>query len=161
MAYRYDQLNRLRQARGITGIGAANSWHGVNAPLADRYRSAYTYDANGNIRTALRHDDGGSLHDQLRYFYQHQPNAPGKLLRNRLLQLTDEADQPNALVNEPGGAQDIARLVTLPICSPPEVRAIRCSERGESCPDSTMLQRKPSGWGGPMIQPMRNHSNGH
>ncbi|OJX57979.1 MAG: hypothetical protein BGO89_06155 [Candidatus Kapaibacterium thiocyanatum] len=61
--YRYDLLNRLRadtvRTRGVS------SW---DAP-ANKFRSAYTYDGNGNILTLDRKDDAGSHLDQLRYRY--------------------------------------------------------------------------------------------
>jgi len=61
--YRYDLLNRLRadtvRTRGVS------SW---DSP-ASKFRSAYTYDGNGNILTLDRKDDAGSHLDQLRYRY--------------------------------------------------------------------------------------------
>ncbi|MCL4281850.1 MAG: hypothetical protein KJZ58_06270 [Flavobacteriales bacterium] len=34
-------------------------------PVADRYRSGYTYDANGNIQTVIRHDADGHPYDAI------------------------------------------------------------------------------------------------
>lgn len=87
--YRYDQLNRLKKAQGVEGLTvAANSWEGVTDAVADRYKSTYTYDANGNILTAERHDETGQQYDDFGYHYQ---TEGGDLLRNRLYELYDEA----------------------------------------------------------------------
>ena len=103
--YHYDQLNRLRAARAYTGLDVNNTWNGVADAVANRYRSMYEYDANGNITGAARFDGSGNWYDYLHYKYQ--KNGP-RLRRNRLYQLNDLADQANAYVNETGGAQDIA-----------------------------------------------------
>jgi len=102
--YHYDQLNRLRAARAYTGLDENNTWDGVADAVANRYRSAYEYDANGNITGAARFDGSGNWYDWFAYKYQ-KNNA--RLMRNRLYQLNDLADQANAYVNEAGGAQDI------------------------------------------------------
>src|SRR5690606_35609650 len=87
--YKYDQLNRLKQAQGVEGLtAAANSWEGVTDAVADRYKSAYTYDANGNILTAERHDETGQQYDDFAYQY-HDPG--GLLAQNRLYDLYDAA----------------------------------------------------------------------
>lgn len=104
--YKYDQLNRLRTSQGVTGITTTNSWEGVNDPAPDRYRSEYTYDANGNILTAQRYDEDEDKYDEFSYKYQKQLNT-GRLTRNRLYELFDEADSTNSWVNEAGGAVDI------------------------------------------------------
>jgi RHS repeat-associated protein len=84
--YRYDQLNRLKQAQGVEGLTSANTWDGVTDAVADRYKSQYTYDANGNIQSTKRWDDAGTQYDDLAYHYEQVNN---KLLRNRLYHLNE------------------------------------------------------------------------
>ncbi len=84
--YKYDQLNRLKQAQGVTGLTAANTWDGITDPVADRYKSKYTYDANGNIETVKRFDDAGTQYDNLEYHYE---KTGTDLLRNRLYHLNE------------------------------------------------------------------------
>jgi RHS repeat-associated protein len=89
MVYRYDQLNRLRTARGLVGLGNTNTWDGVADAATNRYRSEYTYDANGNIETAQRWNaTGAARYDSLHYHYH---DAGGRRLRNRLYHLQDLA----------------------------------------------------------------------
>jgi RHS repeat-associated protein len=113
MVYRYDQLNRLRKARGVIGLASTNTWHGVadSGPNEDnRYRSEYEYDANGNILTANRWDYEGDHYDEFAYKYQRQ-SGTARLLRNRLYQLFDEADPTNLHANStPDGSEDIGFL---------------------------------------------------
>jgi len=113
MVYRYDQLNRLRSARGLVGLGNTNTWDGVNdsGPNEDnRYRSEYEYDANGNILTTNRWDYEGDHYDEFAYKYQRQ-SGTARLLRNRLYQLFDEADPTNLHANTtPDGSEDIGFL---------------------------------------------------
>ncbi len=113
MVYRYDQLNRLRKARGVIGLTSTNTWHGVadSGPNEDnRYRSEYTYDANGNILSANRWDYEGDHYDEFAYKYQRQ-SGTARLLRNRLYQLFDEADPTNLHANStPDGSEDIGFL---------------------------------------------------
>lgn len=107
MVYTYDQLNRLRQAQGVTGLGTGNSWDGVTEPTSDLYKSAYSYDANGNILGAERYDQHGARYDEFQYHYQR--DGAGRPLRNRLYQLNDLADEDNERVNAiPDGSEDIA-----------------------------------------------------
>lgn len=56
--YRYDQLNRLISARTFraSGLAASNNWS--TAAEIQEYKSAYSYDMNGNLKTLLR--NGGS-----------------------------------------------------------------------------------------------------
>jgi RHS repeat-associated protein len=89
MVYRYDQLNRLRTARGLVGLGNTNTWDGVNDAVTNRYRSEYTYDANGNIETVQRYDGAGTGHyDSFAYHYY---TSGGRKQQNRLYELIDAA----------------------------------------------------------------------
>ena len=47
--YKYDQLNRLKTARGYTGLDADSDCAQAGATVPDMYTSTYAYDANGNI----------------------------------------------------------------------------------------------------------------
>jgi YD repeat-containing protein len=105
--YTYDQLNRLKKARGVIGLTSTNTWDGVvdNGLNEDnRYRSQYEYDANGNIISANRYDIDGNHYDQFAYKYQ---KRDGRTMRNRLYELYDDADAADNYVNEIGGAEDI------------------------------------------------------
>jgi len=100
--YRYDQLNRLKSARGVDGLTDLNTWHNVNDPVVNRYLSEYAYDANGNILTADRWSNQGAVYDQLRYKYQGTqpqgtPPPPSRAVNNRLYELYD---------NDPGTADN-------------------------------------------------------
>jgi RHS repeat-associated protein len=56
---------------------------------ANRYRSAYTYDANGNIETVERYDaDGTGHYDSFAYHYH---TNGGRKQQNRLYELIDDA----------------------------------------------------------------------
>jgi len=113
MVYKYDQLNRLKRARGYTGLQAANKWEGANDPVADRYLSKYEYDANGNIGRTERWDHDGTWVDRMAYSYHDENN---KRQRNRLYHVRDDlnngADYPvnqtpyeidPELMNDPAG----------------------------------------------------------
>ncbi len=95
--YRYDQLNRLKRARGVAGLTAANTWHNITDAVPDRYKSEYGYDANGNLDTVARFDQDGGQYDGFKYHYRRTND--GRLRQNRLYELYDGADPGNALVN--------------------------------------------------------------
>ncbi|MBL7951985.1 MAG: hypothetical protein JNM62_09720, partial [Flavobacteriales bacterium] len=105
--YHYDQLNRLRTARGYTGLGSGNTWEGVADATTDRYRSDYTYDANGNIETAFRHNNAGARYDSLHYHYQ--TGTDGRLMRNRLYHLRDLAADGVVTAPDP---EDLKKTLT-------------------------------------------------
>jgi len=108
--YTYDQLNRLKKARGVVGLTNTNTWIGVTDGATNRYRSQYEYDANGNIISANRYDNDGDHYDQFAYKY-HKQNGTARLRRNRLYQLYDDADASNLEANEStDGSEDIGYL---------------------------------------------------
>ena len=76
MAYRYDQLNRIKRGESYRHDGT--SWIKPNKA----YDVAYSYDANGNLQTLQRHNGAGSLMDDLAYSYD-------ATLKNRLLHVAD------------------------------------------------------------------------
>jgi RHS repeat-associated protein len=82
-AYRYDQLNRLREARSFTNLNlTTNVWGSGGMAI---YGNSFAYDANGNIKTQVRNDATGTI-DILTYNY---PLISGKVSQNRLLYVTD------------------------------------------------------------------------
>lgn len=85
-AYKYDQLNRLKQSKSFNNFDLeANSWGG-GGTTTTMYYNAFTYDANGNIESQLRQNHKGVTIDELTYTY-HDLN--GKRLRNRLYGVND------------------------------------------------------------------------
>jgi len=58
-AYKYDQLNRLLEARSYeTGL-SSNVWNPT--VYNNEYRNTFTYDANGNILTQQRYPESQRL----------------------------------------------------------------------------------------------------
>ncbi|MBX7204097.1 MAG: hypothetical protein K1X81_01610 [Bacteroidia bacterium] len=92
-SYVYDQLNRLMEMTVHNGINMIdNYWKQTSASNA--YHENYTYDANGNILTLQRKDQGGILMDDFTYVYQKTGgNFAGsnnvKKNSNRLLAVSD------------------------------------------------------------------------
>lgn len=82
-AYKYDQLNRLREAKSFTNLNlSTNVWGSGGTGI---YANTFTYDASGNIKTQVRNDATGMI-DNLSYNY---PQLSGKTVRNRLSYVTD------------------------------------------------------------------------
>jgi len=78
--YTHDELNRLV---------ASNTFEGENLTATDKYKTKYTYDANGNIMNLERN---GNLSTQLamdRLTYHYATDAQGNKIRNRLLHVED------------------------------------------------------------------------
>jgi len=98
MVYRHDQLNRLKQARGVAGLTTTNTWHGVNDAVSDRYKSAYWHDANGNLDTLARFDGNGQQYDGFKYAYH--TDGTGRKVRNRLYNIREMADQPGTVATD-------------------------------------------------------------
>ncbi|MNJ86436.1 Ycf48-like protein [compost metagenome] len=93
-AYRYDQLNRLRESRSYNNINlGANSWGSGGTTM---YYNEFKYDANGNIESQSRYDHENVLIDQLSYNYKGMDNGietfhPSKK-HNRLYSAFDTED---------------------------------------------------------------------
>ncbi|MCW3104301.1 MAG: repeat-associated core domain protein [Bacteroidetes bacterium] len=98
--YKYDQLNRLTESRGVDNIDLANNlWQSSGSNK--KYRNIFTYDANGNILTQSRMDDNENPFDMLEY--QYSRDVSGKLLQNRLYHVNDSGnpgDQPDDLEDQ-------------------------------------------------------------
>jgi hypothetical protein len=85
-AYRYDQLNRIRQMKAYNDI-TANTW-GNGGTYTGKYLQQFTYDANGNILTVLAKNDAGQTIDDQTFGYQ---TISGKLVSNKLYAINDAA----------------------------------------------------------------------
>ncbi len=82
-AYKYDQLNRLKESRSYeTGL-SSNVWNPTT--YGNSYYNAFEYDAMGNILTQVRHNRAGTKIEDMKYKYQYlDPTTKTKLQRNRL-----------------------------------------------------------------------------
>lgn len=83
-AYKYDQLNRLLQSRSYENGLSANVWNPTS--YNQEYFNAFSFDANGNIKTQERHKRDGTKIEDLTYRYQ---TNGVNLIRNRLYHLND------------------------------------------------------------------------
>jgi RHS repeat-associated protein len=68
MIYKYDQLHRLTNIRGLTSFDPLTGFaaHG-SSPTA--YDEAFSYDPNGNLWTLERRDETGAVKDDFAYSY--------------------------------------------------------------------------------------------
>ena len=98
-AYKYDQLNRLLEARSYTDGLSGNEWNPTS--YDDKYFNKFTYDANGNILTQKRHNSSGDIWEDLTYHYLVDGND--KLVRNRLYHVRDYAGVTIPTYNNPSG----------------------------------------------------------
>ena len=73
MLYRYDQLNRIIQARSLTNYQAGTGFQTRSSTPA-AYDTDYSYDANGNLLTLQRYDESGILQDDFTYSYYEGTN---------------------------------------------------------------------------------------
>src|SRR5690606_31381129 len=56
MSYQYDQLNRLREARGFENLDTVKNLWLYDNNYADEYYNEFHYDGNGNILEQQRFD---------------------------------------------------------------------------------------------------------
>lgn len=63
MAYQYDQLNRIRQAKSFQQTNG--NWNSAS----NNFTTSYDYDGNGNLMHLNRYNGSGELMDQLSYHY--------------------------------------------------------------------------------------------
>jgi len=90
--FRYDELNRLKGSdfQSLSG-----------GPSGNAFKTAYSYDANGNLKRLHRYDAAGKLLDKLHYVYSE--DASKKLLHNKLGYVLDSAGTTASLTDlEPG-----------------------------------------------------------
>ena len=87
-AYRYDQLNRIKQMKAFADADiAGNKWNTTS--WTDSYKNTFGYDANGNIDTLTRYSSTGIMFDNFSYKYLR--DASGNLVQNRLYHVKDAA----------------------------------------------------------------------
>jgi len=107
MAYQYDQLNRITQAKSYKSTqGSVHlSIHNVNG--GNSYNENYTYDRNGNIKTVKRHHVEYGLIDNLTYNPSISVGDQPNLLRlvdddpgsDKITNITDQVYEYNSLGN--------------------------------------------------------------
>jgi RHS repeat-associated protein len=68
--YTYDRLNRIKSSTYNTFDDGTNEY--INPD--DKFRTTYTYDANGNIKKLTRNDMLGDMFDELSYNYNNGTN---------------------------------------------------------------------------------------
>ncbi|MCG8641797.1 MAG: hypothetical protein MI862_18855, partial [Desulfobacterales bacterium] len=73
MLYRYDQLNRIINARSLTNYQAGTGFQ-TRPTTPAAYDTDYSYDANGNLLTLQRFDEAGTLQDDFTYSYYEGTN---------------------------------------------------------------------------------------
>lgn len=78
--YRYDQLNRIIDMKAFENFSASQNKWLSGGLLQDPYYSNFMYDANGNLQTAIRSTENGSLaNDQINYEYTANSNRLAKV----------------------------------------------------------------------------------
>jgi RHS repeat-associated protein len=87
-AYKYDQLNRLKEARSFFNLNlVGNIWQN-GAPLPNDYYEDFEYDAMGNIAHLNRWGNAGVQMDDLVYNYNTK-TSNGNLISNKLYSVDD------------------------------------------------------------------------
>jgi RHS repeat-associated protein len=109
MAYRYDQLNRIKSADGFTNYTASTNTWGTTAE-SSIYNNAFTYDGNGNIITQHRSDQNGDEFENLTY--QYKKTSDGKFLQNRLYHVNEDEESAYTDDIEDQGAFSIENINT-------------------------------------------------
>jgi RHS repeat-associated protein len=91
--YRYDVLNRIKESASVKQTAAnSTSWGSYVSGNNDGYRSAYKYDANGNILKLERFDESGTSMDNITYTYDDAAGMPAHY-KNRLMSVNDGVAQ--------------------------------------------------------------------
>jgi hypothetical protein len=96
MVYRYDQLNRLIDAKGYNPNNfelEQNRWN-TTSPEFTSYNNHFTYDANGNIENQQRSNQHGEIFENLLYQYD---AAEIDRKQNRLYHVNELDQQYNSL----------------------------------------------------------------
>ncbi len=106
-AYKYDQLNRLIEARSFFNVSiAGNGWQSGGGTPMDYYEN-FGYDAMGNITNVQRWGNGGVQMDNMTYRYNTKTSG-GDLISNKLYGVndataagnyTDDIDDQGAFTN--------------------------------------------------------------
>jgi len=96
-AYKYDQLNRLIEARSFFNVSlAGNQWQSGGGSPLDYYEN-FSYDAMGNIQHVNRWGNSGLQMDNMDYRYNTSAviTTLGNLLSNRLYHVNDATNPTN------------------------------------------------------------------
>ncbi|GAA4272075.1 RHS repeat-associated core domain-containing protein [Aquimarina gracilis] len=94
-AYRYDQLNRIKEATTKL-YSDTNQTYAAIGGNANAFMTSYEYDKNGNLQRLQRHKEDGLLMDDLTYHYDlDDPN-----LSNRLTYVDDAVGQISPEIND-------------------------------------------------------------
>ena len=99
MAYQYDQLNRIKQARSHRGYNATTSWASTRTMGNNPYDVNYSFDGNGNLKSLTRYGNiTGTLEmDELTYDYDYEDELAEDWLESNQLQYV--ADNPTYAAN--------------------------------------------------------------
>jgi RHS repeat-associated protein len=103
-AYKYDQLNRLKEARSFTNLNPSTNEWGNTGSYNGKYFNSFSYDANGNILGQLRKDNNGSVIDSLTY--QYAKNSNNQIIQNRLYHVNDTTDYNSNDIDDMGVFDD-------------------------------------------------------
>ncbi len=85
-AYKYDQLNRILEARSFDNLNPSTNTFGSAG--SEMYFNSFSYDDNGNILTQQRKDHTNNLFDNLTYRYA--KNTGGRTIQNRLYHVDED-----------------------------------------------------------------------
>ncbi len=92
-AYKYDQLNRLMEARSFFNVSiASNQWQTGSGSPVD-YLENFTYDAMGNIKHVNRWGNAGVQMDNMDYKYN--TGITGNLISNKLYAVDEQIADAN------------------------------------------------------------------
>jgi photosystem II stability/assembly factor-like uncharacterized protein len=115
--YKYDQLNRIKQANTTQNI-LTNQWSSASAN--NNYKNWFTYDANGNIETQKRYNNLNTVIDSMTYKYH--LDGSGKKQSNRLYHVndmasgaaaTDDIDDQGVFTPAPVAGSSLGQINTL------------------------------------------------
>jgi hypothetical protein len=88
--YRYDRLNRLREARNeLWDDTNLNGVIEINPAVSNPWNSSYQYDFNGNIESLTRLDQAGNPWDNISYTYPMDQQTSPKKVSNRLQEVNN------------------------------------------------------------------------
>jgi RHS repeat-associated protein len=88
-AYKYDQLNRIVDAKAYQNINLSTNTWGSGSTYNGLHQNTFTYDANGNILSQLRKDSASNTLENLTYRYV--KDGSGRTIQNRLYHVNDVA----------------------------------------------------------------------
>lgn len=104
-AYRYDQLNRIRQYQSYYDISSTDQDNArelnslSTSSFNNKYAGEYHYDGNGNLTILKRTGNSGVVDDMDQFSYQYNFNV-GKLSSNQLDHVNDQLSlSPNYAVD--------------------------------------------------------------